>query len=85
MTGAAQTNHGIFLLLTNLLGQFTATFFVEWRHRYTNHAAVIGWVAGFAWVAYGWPATVLVVTVLAATAWVIAARIDPSAATSSTR
>ena len=48
-------------------------------------SAVIGWVAGFGWVAFGWPATVLVVTVLAATAWVIAAGIDPGAATSSTR
>ena len=48
-------------------------------------SAVIGWVAGFGWVAFGWPATVLVVVVLAAIALVIAARIDPGAATSSTR
>jgi MFS transporter, YNFM family, putative membrane transport protein len=48
-------------------------------------SAVIGWVAGFGWVAFGWPATVVVVTVLAAIALVIAARIGPDAATSSTR
>ena len=48
-------------------------------------SAVIGWVAGFGWVAFGWPATVAVVVGLAAIALVIAARIDPDAATSSTR
>ncbi|HEU4545948.1 MAG TPA: MFS transporter [Microlunatus sp.] len=48
-------------------------------------SAVIGWVAGFGWVTFGWPATVVVVTVLAAIALMIAARIDPDVATSSTR
>jgi YNFM family putative membrane transporter len=48
-------------------------------------SAVIGWVAGFGWVAFGWPATVAVVTVLAATALLIAARTGAEAATSSTR
>ena len=47
-------------------------------------SAVIGWVAGFGWVAFGWPATVVVVVVLAAIALVIAARIDSDGATSST-
>jgi len=48
-------------------------------------SAVFGWVAGFGWVAFGWPATVVVVTVLAVIALVIAARIGPDVATSSTR
>ena len=41
--------------------------------------------AVFGWVAFGWPATVVVVTVLAVIALVIAARIGPDVATSSTR
>lgn len=58
-------------------------------------SAVIGWLAGFAWVALGWPATAGVVVVLAAIALLIAARIrvertdarrtDPTGATSSPR
>ena len=40
-------------------------------------SAVIGWVAGFGWVALGWPATAGVVVVLAAIALLIATRIDP--------
>lgn len=48
-------------------------------------SAVIGWVAGFGWVALGWPATVVVVVGLAAIALVIAARIERGGATSSTR
>jgi hypothetical protein len=42
-------------------------------------------VAGFGWVALGWPATVVVVVGLAAIALVIAARIERGGATSSTR
>ncbi len=40
-------------------------------------SAVIGWGAGLAWVALGWPATVAVVVVLATIALLIAARIEP--------
>ena len=53
-------------------------------------SAVIGWVAGFGWVALGWPATAGTVVVLAAIALLIATRIDPDGiaegrATSSSR
>lgn len=40
-------------------------------------SAVIGWVAGLGWVAFGWSATVGVVVVLAAIALLIAARMRP--------
>ncbi len=48
-------------------------------------SAVIGWVAGFGWVAFGWSATVGVVVVLAVIALLIAARTipGPSARTTS--
>ncbi len=62
-------------------GQATALYNVS---LYTG-SAVIGWLAGFGWVAFGWPATAAVVVLLAATAWAIAARIGPETATSSTR
>jgi len=48
-------------------------------------SAVIGWSAGFGWVAIGWPATAAVVIVLAAIAWVAGSRIDPAATPPPTR
>src|ERR1700712_4143559 len=40
----AKLDHGVFLLLANLLGEIAAALLVERRHRNSDNAPVVGWV-----------------------------------------